>query len=175
MKKTLWARLLLCYLVIGVLFFLLLNTYGMDLLEKKLKNDTKDLLIKEANMISSEYIANLAGEKLTLDDLRPQLKSIDNFLNIRVWIVSHDGTIILDSSTAGNAEQKNVNDLDPGFLDTNFSENNYFDGIFTEPMMSLTHSISYNFDVSGYIVLHTSERGIINGTINYSNVVNICF
>lgn len=175
MKKTLWVRLIICYVITALLFFLLLNTYGSNHLEKKLKNDTRTLLFKEANMISSEYIANSLNASLTLEDLKIQLESIDNFLGIRVWIINADGTIIVDSSPSGNAEKLNINDLDPHFLDTTISENNYFGGIFTQPMMSLIHPISYNFDVSGYIVLHTTMKGITDKGNYYIDEINIAF
>jgi len=175
MKKTLWSRLIVCYLLAGVMVFLLLNTYGMDLLEKRLEKDKTGLLIEEANLITSEYMANFYDEKLGLNNLAAQLKSIDTFLNIHVWIVSPDGIIIADSSFSGNAIGKNINDIDPGFLDKNISRNNYFEGVFYEPMLSLTQTITYNFKDRGYIVLHTSQKGITDETTYYLDVINICF
>jgi signal transduction histidine kinase len=155
--------------------FLLLNTYGLDLLEKRLEKDKTDLLIKEANLISSEYMANFYDEKLDLDSLTTQLKSINTFLGIRVWIVNPDGVIITDSSASGNAKGKNINDIDPGFLDKNISKNNYFKDIFYEPMLSLTETITYDSQVRGYSVLHTSQKGITAESVYYLDVINICF
>ncbi|MDF2944905.1 MAG: hypothetical protein K0S01_3763 [Herbinix sp.] len=175
MKKTLWSRLIICYLIAGVMVFLLLNTYGLDLLEKRLEKDKTDLLIKEANLISSEYMANFYDEKLDLDSLTTQLKSINTFLGIRVWIVNPDGVIITDSSASGNAKGKNINDIDPGFLDKNISKNNYFKDIFYEPMLSLTETITYDSQVRGYSVLHTSQKGITAESVYYLDVINICF
>jgi len=173
MKKTLWSRLIICYLIAGVMVFLLLNTYGMDLLEKRLRDDKIDLLTTEANLISSEYKSNSNDD---LENLKSQIKSIDTFLDIRIWIVSADGIILADSSTSGNAVKKNINDLDPTFLEKNVSEYNYFAGVFSEPMLSLTQTINYNFNLSGYIVLHTSQKGITADVNNiYLDVINICF
>jgi signal transduction histidine kinase len=148
----------------------------MDLLEKRLKDDRKDLLAREAGLIKSEYVDSFRNEMLSLPNLKSQLKSIDTFLGIRVWIVSADGTILADSSYTSNAEQKNVNELDPGFLDKDtFSEDNYFNGIFTQPMLSYTDSVIYNFDVSGYIILHISQEKIVEETVIYIDVINLCF
>ena len=145
----------------------------MDLLEKRLKGDKIDLLTTEAKLIYSEYMSNSNND---LENLKSQIKSIDTFLDIRIWIVSADGIIIADSSTAGNAVKKNINDLDPTFLEKNVSENNYFAGVFSEPMLSLTQTINYNFNLSGYIVLHTSQKGITADVNNiYLDVINICF
>ncbi len=168
MKRTLWSRLIICYLFVGVTVFLLLNTYGVNFLENRLRNDKLVLLEKEAKLISAEY------SRLTLEDLKTQLKSIETFLGIRVWTVSTDGTVIADSSTASRALGKNIFDLNADFLDHVITENNYFPGIFNEPMLSYTKTLDYNQRIRGYIILFTSQNGITRDTMKYIDVVNIC-
>ncbi len=175
MKKTLWSRLIICFLLAAVMVFILLNTYGMDRLEKSLKEDKKDLMTKEANLIASEYMTNFYTEQLPLSYLKAQLKSIDTFLGIRVWVVSTNGIIIADSSDIRNVEGEKINDLDPSFLDKNYSENNYFNNVFQEPMMSLTRSITSNYKVRGYIVLHIPQNSVTKEATYYIDVINICF
>ncbi len=175
MKKTIWSRLVVCFLLAGIMVFLLLNTYGMQLLERRLKDDKKDQLLAEAKLIASEYISNFYDDKMSLENLTIQLKSIDTFLHIRVWIVSNDGTIIADSSTARNARQRTVYDINPALLDNTFTENVYHEEVFFQPMLSLTYPINYNFRSRGFILLHTSEQEIIDATNYYLDVINICF
>lgn len=175
MKKTLWSRLIICYIFAGVLIFLLLNTYGMNYLENRLRNDKEALLLNEAKLISSEYMPSYYDETLTLNTLSSQLRAINKFLNIRVWIVSPDGFIVADSLYAKNALNANINDLDPTFFDNTISEDIYYEGILSEHMLSVYEPISYNMKVRGYIVLLTSLRGIQNETVYYVDVINICF
>lgn len=177
MRKTLWSRLIICYLITGVMIFLLLNTYGTGLLEEQLKERKKDLLIDEAKRIETEYkksIYEADYERQPSNNLKSQLKSISTYLGITVWIVNGDGIITTDSTDNSIAEQKNVNDLDPNFFDKNFS-NNYFPGIFSETMMSYTHTISYDYKLKGYIILHAPQSGIAEEAEYYMNIVNICF
>jgi signal transduction histidine kinase len=156
--------------------FLLLNTYGIHLLENKLKDDKQDQLLDEAKLISSEYMANFYDDKMSIENLNMQLKSIDTFLGIRVWIVSSDGNIIADSSYSKNAKDKNIYDINPALLDNTFTENVNNEEIFFESMLSLTHRINYNFKPRGYIILHTTEKGITEeATSYYMDVINICF
>jgi signal transduction histidine kinase len=157
------------------MIFLLLNTYGMNYLEARLKKDKQDLLLSEARLISSEYMSSFYNEKLTLNDLSSQLKSIEKYLNIRVWIVNQNGIIIADSSDAGNAINNNINELDPNFFDHVVYEGMHFEGIFREPMLSVYEAVSYSLKVRGYIVLHTSLRSIQNETVYYLDVINLCF
>lgn len=176
MRKTLWSRLIISYLIAGVLIFLLLNTYGTNLLENRLKNDMIKRMSSEANLISSEYMASFNNEKLYLDNLSIQLRSIETLSDIRTWIVNSSGVIIADSSIAGNAVNRNIYDLDPDFLDGITSENTFFEGIFYEPMFSLIHPVTYDYQIRGYIVLHTSQKEITNNIARYHlDIINICF
>ena len=177
MKKSIWSRLIICFLLAGVITFLLLNTYGMNLLEKRLRDNKLDLMYKEADLISSEYMENFYHSNMTLEALTDQLRSIDTFLGLRVWIVNSNGTIIADSSYTGNAVNINLNELDPSFLsEETVSENTFFQGIFREPMLSYIHPISYKYQVRGYIILHTSQSGITAAANSYYlDVINLCF
>jgi signal transduction histidine kinase len=175
MKKTIWSRLIICFLIAGVMVFLLLNTYGMHLLERRLKDDKQDQLLAEAKLIESEYMANFYDEKMSLDNLNVQLRSIDTFLGIRVWVVGSNGIIIADSSYSRSAEGMNINDIDSALLDSIITENVYYEDIFYEPMLSLTHRINVSFRLRGYIILHTSQKGITDETNYYLDVINICF
>ena len=152
MKKTIWSRLIVCFLLAGVMVFLLLNTYGMQLLERRLKDVKKDQLLDEAKLIASEYISNFYDDKMSLENLTIQLKSIDTFLGIRVWIVNNDGIIIADSSYSRNAKDKSVYDINPSLLDNTFTENVYQEEAFFQPMLSLTYPINYNFRSRGVAV-----------------------
>lgn len=174
MKKTLWSRLIICFLFVGVLVFLLLNTYGVNFLEKQLRADKLIQLEKEAKLISAEYINNYYDSKLTLEDLKTQLKSIETFLGIRVWIVNTGGNVIADSSSSDRALGKNIFDLKPDFLEHVINDNNYFSGIFYEPMLSYTKTLDYNQRIRGYIILFTSQNGITKDTTKFIDVVNIC-
>jgi signal transduction histidine kinase len=148
----------------------------MNYLEKRLINDKKVLLLEEAKLMSSEYMSSFYDENITLNNLTTQLKSIDKFLNIRVWIVNPDHVIIADSSNTGNAVNVDVDQLDPNFFETTgISEDTYFEGILSEPMLSVYQGISYNMKVRGYIVLFNSLSGIQNETLYYLDVINICF
>ncbi|CUH91759.1 sensor histidine kinase [Herbinix luporum] len=175
MKKTLWLRLILCYLISVVMVFILVNTYGMTLLKNKLKKDQINLLYKEASLIANAYRGNIFVENNLDDDLASQFKSIDTYLNIRVWIVNREGRIIADSSNVNNPLDINLNDLDPQFLNKTLSENTMFKNIFREPMLSVIYRVDYNFRLRGYIVLHSPMSEIQDRANMYLDVINICF
>lgn len=175
MKKTLWSRLIICYLIAVIIVFTFLNTYGMHLLQKKIKSDKIDLLLTEADLINSEYLNDLYNENLNIDKLASQLRSIDTYLNIRVWIVNTEGEVMIDSKNVKNRPVINLNEIDPTFLEKTKSENTKFKGIFNEPMLSIIQTLTYKFQFRGYIVLNTPMSVIEKQTELYFNVINICF
>lgn len=175
MKKTLWSRLIICFLISVISVFVFLNTYGMTLLENRLKKDQINLLYKEASLISAAYRGNIFEQNKTSEDLALQFSSIDSYLNIRVWIVNREGKIVADSSNVGNPSNVNLNDLDPEFLNKTISENTIFENLLYEPMLSVIQRVDFNFRLRGYIVLHSPMREIENKVNLYLDVVNICF
>lgn len=146
----------------------------MTLLENRLKKDQINLLYKEASLIVKAYRGNIF-EDITVDDLASQFTPIDTYLNIRVWVVNREGRIIADSSNINNPPDINLNDLDQEFLSKTISENTMFEDLFYEPMLSVIHRVDYNFQLRGYIVLHSPMREIENKANIYLDVVNICF
>ena len=175
MRKTLWLRLITCYLAAVVLVFVLVNTYGRSLLEQRITEESKSKLAEEADFIVSEYLSIFGNNTKTTDELMMQLKSISKFLGIRTWIVNDIGRIIIDSSDKPSAKNRNVSDLYPGLLNTGYIGNVFISEVFTEPMLALTRPISYNYDVNGYIILFTSYKAIQNSTDVYLDVINTCF
>lgn len=175
MKKTLWSRITICFLCTIIIVFTLMNTYGMNLLEKKIKNDKIDLLLDEAALINMDYLNDLYDESLDIGDLASQLRSIDTYLNIRVWIVNTEGEVVIDSKNTNNRPVIKLNEIDPTFLEKTKSENTKFKGIFNEPMLSIIQTLTYQYQFRGYIVLHTPMSVIKKETEVYFNVINICF
>jgi signal transduction histidine kinase len=147
----------------------------MTLLKNKLKKDQINLLYKEASLIANAYRGNIFVENNLDNDLASQFKSIDTYLNIRVWIVNREGRIIADSSNVNNPLDVNLNDLDPQFLIKTLSENTMFKNIFREPMLSVIYRVDYNFRLRGYIVLHSPMSEIQDRANMYLDVINICF
>ncbi|WP_455715709.1 HAMP domain-containing sensor histidine kinase [Anaerosporobacter sp.] len=178
MKRTLLVKLLVCYLLVAVSMFTLLNTYGVNRLKNSIVERQKTVLHNEAATISSEYMEDyyLISSPGLMQNVLTQLKTIDSFLNTRIWIVNKNGTITMDTrSTYSSEAEINLNELDPDFLSTTFSDNTYFEGILSEPMLSVVYPISYNYGIRGYIVMLTSLSSIKHDSIYYMDIINICF
>ena len=176
MKKGLLVKFVICYLLVGISIFTILNTYGMASIQHSLIENKKNVLYEEAGIISTEYMNNYYMNQLSLRSLSVQLQTIDTFLDTRIWIVQKDGTVILDTRDASVIHWKvNVNELNPEFLEATFSEGNSFPELLDENMLSVVYPVTTNYQIKGYIVLHTPLEVIESESVYYIDILNICF
>jgi len=174
MKRYLWIKLLICYVFAAVFMFTLLNTYGVNRLEKNLIDEKKSLLYNEATSISSD-LTGFYNEQLSLY-LTTQIKTIGTSLNARIWIVNKNGLVISDTNPNANTEQKiNISDIDSNFLDSTFSDYTVMKGVLSEPMLSVVYKVTYKSQIQGYVVMHTALREIRNESIHFVDIINISF
>lgn len=176
MKRSLLLKLIICYILVSSSLFTIMNTYGISRIQHSLLEEKKNVLYEEASLIASEYMNTYFMKNLTLLDLRTQLRTIDTFLNTRIWFVQTDSTILLDTREPFiSMKEIHLNDLNEDLLDHVFSENVTVSNLISEPMLSLVYPVSYNYSFKGYIVMHTSMDAIKSDSIYYTDIINICF
>lgn len=176
MRHRLLLKLILCYIIGALSMFTLLNTYGVSRLEHSLVEGKKTILYNEANLISTEYMTSFYKEEMPLYTLSTQLKTIDTFLDVRIWIVNKQGIIIADTrASSAKSNSINIYTIDPTFLETTAAVRRTYEGLFTEPMLSIVKPISLNYQVKGYIVINASLKTITEESIHYMDIINLCF
>lgn len=164
-------KLIVCYLVAALLMLLVLNTYGMNRMERKLMERTKDELYAKAEMIVSEYATAYYSASLTYEEMLKQIKALGVFLDSRIWVINAGGEIIADSKNG--AIGINILDRDSGFLDHTFTEDVNVKGIFTEPVLTVVVGIPYNYSIRGYIVVSTTMQSIYDKSVYYLDFINL--
>lgn len=175
MKNSLLKKYIFCYIVMAISMFAILNTYGIKRIQQGLIEEKQDILYEEAEIISNEYVGNYFMEKLSLNNLSTQLKTIDTFLNTQIWIVQKDSHVILDTRNYSIAAKNfNINDYSPDFLGKTFSHSDSFPYLDTE-MLSVIYPVTTDYETKGYIVMHTPLQDINYDIIYYTDMINISF
>lgn len=176
MKRKLFFKLSFCYLLVAISMFALLNTYGVNKLKNDLINTKKAVLYNEAQLISSEYMMSFYINNMTLYNLSTQLKTIDTFLDSRIWIVSKQGVLLSDTRNPDTSKKYiDINEIDPTFLDSSISEKDSLEGLFHKPMLTVVLPVTLNYEIRGYIVMLYSMDLIEKEAINYIDIINICY
>jgi signal transduction histidine kinase len=158
-----------------IFIFTFFNTYGVNKINHKLIEGKKNILYEEATLIRSQYMTDFYKNQVTLDSLGKQLKTIDTFLDTRIWIVSKDGRLIFDTHKSIDfSETTDINKLAPGFLNGNtFSRGVTFQNLLEDSMLSVVLPVTTNFTLKGYIVMHTSLNTIAQNSTYYMDIINI--
>ena len=161
MRKTLYLKFLLAYLIFGFFGFIAVATFVYSMTLEHLKREKADSLYKEATLVANTYASDLYSNQTSLDAVKTQLDALDTYLSSTVWIINPSGRIILDSSAPVDIENPIlIEDFDPTVTAGSYYTVGYFFDTFDEEMLSVFAPITSSFKVNGYVVIHTPMRVI---------------
>lgn len=157
MRKTLYLKFCLAYLIFGVFGFIVVATFVSNMTLEHLKREKADALYYEATLIANTYASDLYNNEISLDTVKKQLDAIDVYLDSTIWIINPSGRMILDSSAPIDVDNEIVvENFDPTITTGSYYTTGTFFDSFQEDMLSVFAPITTNFKVKGYVVIHTS-------------------
>jgi len=173
MRRTLYLKFLLAYLIFGFFGFIAVATFVSNMTLEQLKREKADALYKEATLVANTYASDLYNNQASLDTVKAQLDALDTYLSATIWIINPSGRIILDSSAPVDIENPIiVENFDPTITSGSYyAVGNFFDS-FTEDTLSVFAPITSHFKVNGYVVIHIPMY-IIRQSAN--NLLNISY
>lgn len=161
MRKTLYLKFVLGYLIFGFFGFVVVATFVSSMTLEHLKREEADSLYREATYIAKTYASDLYDSKTSLDVVQKQMEALDTYLDSTIWIMNPSGLLVLDSSSPVDLENSTVVE---SFDSTVFGNSYYtignFFNAFSEDMLSVYAPITSNFKVRGYVIIHTSMNDI---------------
>ncbi len=157
MRKTLYLKFCLAYLIFGLFGFFVVATFVSSMTLEHLKRDKADALYKEATLIANSYASDLYTNDISLDTVKKQLDAIDVFIDSTIWIINPSGRLILSTDSPLDVSTEVVVDgFDPTItVGSYYTTGTFFDSFKTE-MLSVFAPITTNYKVQGYVVIHTS-------------------
>ena len=109
MKRTLYLKFLLAYLLFGIFGFIVVATFVYDMTYERLRRDKADNMYRVATQIANTYAADLYTNMASLETVHQQLVSLSMYMDESViWIVNPSGRLVLDSSRAFEDVDGNV-------------------------------------------------------------------
>lgn len=166
MKRSIYVKFIVIYIMTAIFGFVFVASAASDLLLNHLITQKADTLYQEAALLSSDYAEDYYHFKneASLENMYSQLRMIDIYLDSDIWIVNIDGTIVLESDRKLSDMEKNthiIENFDPTQLGTSYYMTGDFFGEFNEDMLSVLAPVNYNYQVRGYVVIHTSFSSLI--------------
>lgn len=172
MRKTLYLKLLLAYLIFGLFGFVVVATFVSNMTLDHLKKEKADSLYREATLVANTYATDLYNNEATLESVKAQLDALDTYMNARIWIINPSGRMILDSSAPVDVETEIVvENFDPTITAGSYYTVGNFFNTFDENYLSVFAPITTDYRVKGYVVIHYAMSSIeteANSLLNIS-------
>lgn len=171
MKRTLYLKFVLAYLIFAFFGFIVVATFTSSMTLEQLKRERANALYEEAMLISNSYAADLYNSEITLESVWRQIEAIDTFIDASIWIVNPSGLIVLNSSKPLDIENPvTIPNFTPTVTGSSFYTVGDFFGMFDEEMISAFAPITAQYKVKGYVVIHASMADLQSSCNNLLNI-----
>ena len=172
MKKTLYLRIILAYILFGLFGFFSVATIISRLTTEYCVRDKARLLYGEASRISDTYALQLYKSKVSLEEVQAQMEALSSYMDTEIWILNPSGRMVVNSKQAPDPEQETfVEDFDSTITAGNYYTTGTFFDSFENDVLSVIAPITSDFKIRGYVVIHLPMESIrtdANGMLNIS-------
>lgn len=174
MKKTLYLKFVLAYLIFGIFSFLMVTIFVPNITKERLVREKAKTLYSEAMLISDTYAAGLYTSETDLETVKTQLDFLSVYLDSSIRIINPSGRLVLDTNEPLNVEEvMMIENFDPTVTSTSYYMVNDFFGSFESDMLSVLAPITSSYKVKGYVTIHCDMNDIqtsCNSMLNISYV-----
>lgn len=176
MKKTLYLKFCLAYLIFGIFGFTIIAVFVSNLTLEHLRREKSESLYREATLIANTYASDLYNNTISLDTVKKQLDYLDTYLSARIWIINPSGRMILDSSRPIDIQNEIiVENFDPTITAGSYYTVGKFFNTFEKEMLSVFSPITSDYEVKGYVVIHSSMQELLHSKENLLKISYITF
>lgn len=171
MRKTLYLKFILAYIIFGFFGFMVVATFVNSMTMEHLKREKADALYKEATLIANTYASDLYNNEATLENVKSQLDALDTYLSATLWIINPSGRLVLSSKAPIDVETEVlIENFDPTITrESYYTVGNFFNN-FNEEHLSVFAPITSNFKVRGYVVIHYPMENLEYSCQNLLNI-----
>lgn len=161
MKKTLYTKFILAYLIFGFFGFVVVATFVSSMTFEHLRREKADALYKEATLIANTYASDLYSNQASLETVQKQLDALSTYLAASIWVINPSGRLVLDTTNSHAGEEGIiVENFDPTITSGSYYTVGDFFSMFKEDTLSVFAPITSNFKVKGYVVIHTTIKSL---------------
>ncbi len=174
MKKTLYTKFLIAYIIFGIFGFILISTFVPSLTKEQLIRREAEDLYSEATLIANSYAGGLYTNDVTLDSVKTQLDTLSVYLHASIQIINPSGRLVLDTLSPLDIENVvMIENFDPTLSKGSYYTVDDFFGTYSKDVLSVIAPITTNYRVRGYVVIHNDLTYIdeqCNSLLNISYI-----
>ena len=155
MRKTLYLRIIIAYLLFGLFGFFAVATVISRITMEYCVRDKARLLYGEATHISDTYATDLYNSRVSLEIVQGQMEALSAYMDTEIWILNPSGRMIVNSRQAPDPSAETfVEGFDSTFTAGNYYTTGTFFDSFDKEVLSVTVPITGSFKIRGYVVIH---------------------
>lgn len=174
MRKTLYLKFLIGYLIFGFFGFLAVATFTTSMIKEQMIHDEAKALYEEATLVASTCAADLYNSEATLETVKYHLDALDTYLSANLWIINPSGRMVLNSREEIDVEKEViVENFDPTITAGSYYTQGTFFDYFDEEMLSVFAPITSEYKVKAYVVIHYPIENISDQVNDYAIIAYI--
>ncbi len=176
MKRSLYIRTIIGYLLYGVIGFIILSTFTQYATLDYMKRREAQNLYRESAMISSSYAINYYDEKITLTDLQNQMHAIATYLDGEIWMIDANNHLLFNSADstvmlmATEGKYDTLDDFNVKDFGNRYYQTGNFYHAFTEDTLTVFSPVTINYKVRGYILIHKNLSNVYRDATPFTNI-----
>lgn len=171
MRKTLYLKFLIAYMIFGFFGFLVVSTIITSMTKEHLVHDEAKALYEEATLIAGTYASDLYNSETTLETVQSQINAMDVYLSSSIWIINPSGRMVLNSREVIDVDKEViVEGFDPTITEGSYYTTGTFFESFDEEMLSVFAPITSDFKVKAYVVIHYPMANVWEQTYSLSQI-----
>lgn len=174
MKKTLYLKFILAYIIFGMFGFIIVTTFVPNMTREYLIREKAENLYSEATLIANTYAGGLYTSETSLETVKKQLDALSVYLNSTIRIINPSGRLVLDTNIPLNVEDTvMIENFDPTVTSGSYyTIGNFFDN-FDKEVLTVFAPITSNYMVKGYVVIHCSMESIDESCYGFLSISSI--
>lgn len=177
MKKTLYRRFLLLYLVVGIAGFFLVFVFGSYLTERHLEESYSQDFYREATTLAENSTLRYQASQENLDAIYRTLSALAASQELQIFLMNSDGDVLLDTDSDQVSPDALVSI--PAFDPTDWGNSYYqigdFYGYFSQETLSVIAPITADMDICGYLAFHYPMMKLYQKRSNYILITEMIF
>ena len=171
MRKTLYLKFILAYILFAFFGFVTVATFVSRLTYQYCQRQTSRDMYREAVRIADTYAVDLYNSEISLETVQRQMESLSYFMDTEIWIINPSGRLVVNSADAPDPEQEIiVEGFDPTITQKNYYARGTFFDSFEEEQLSVIAPIINEYKTRGYVIIHKAAAQIDESANSMLNI-----
>jgi len=163
MKRTLYIKFIIGYIILGILGFVLIGTLGSSLLGRTIIRQNANSLYKEAIAIASNEAASYFTRYASLEEMHSNLSALSVYQDSTILLLRPSGEILISTDEPLNTEEpQRLDSFNPAAFGNSYYSLDNFYGHFGHNTLSVMAPITSDMSTKGYISIHRPLSSVYN-------------